>query len=152
MKAADLFHLGIVTPDLAATQAQLGGLLGYEWGPEVGGPIDVTLPGGTTTLDLKCAYSVTTPRFEVVREIPGTMWEATEGLGIHHVGYWSDEVAADAAELLREGFVTEAERGAPDGGLFFAFLRAPWGLRIELVTRAAEAGLQQCWAAPPGSA
>jgi hypothetical protein len=69
VKAADLFHLGIVTTDMVATREQLGELFGSEWGPEVGGQVDVTLPDGPAVLDLECVYSVTVPRLEVVREI-----------------------------------------------------------------------------------
>lgn len=145
MKAADLFHLGIVTDDPESAREEFTALFGYEWGPEIGGPLPVTLPAGDRTLDLRCAYSVTEPRIEIVRGIPGTMWEA--GGGIHHAGYWSDDVAADAADLSARGFVTEATRTGPDGGMLFAFLRGTTGLRIELVTRAAEQGLQRCWGA-----
>jgi len=146
MKAEDLFHVGIVTHDLEATQAQLSSLLGYEWGPEIGAPIEVTLPTGEVTVDVRCAYSITTPRLEVVRSIPGTFWEPAAGAGIHHAGYWSDDVAADVADLVEQGYVTEVTRGGPDGSLFFAFLRSDTGFRMELVTRAAEPSLQQCWA------
>lgn len=145
MKADDLFHVGIVTADLEATQAQLTELLGYEWGPEVGAPTEVILPSGERTLDLRCAYSITTPRLEVVRSIPGTFWESSPGSGIHHVGYWSDDVAADAAKLGQLGYVTEATRNMPDGAAFFAFLRSDTGFRVELVTRTVEPSLQQCW-------
>jgi hypothetical protein len=146
MKAEDLFHVGIVTHDLEATQTQLSSLLGYEWGPEIGAPIEVTLPSGLVTVEVRCAFSITTPRLEVVRSVPGTFWEPTEGSGVHHAGYWSDDVDADAAELVSQGYVTEATRSGPDGSLFFAFLRSDTGYRMELVTRAAEPHMQQCWA------
>ncbi|MGW0021804.1 VOC family protein [Rhodococcus sp. NPDC003382] len=145
MKAEDLFHLGIVADDPEATREEFTALFGYEWGPEVGGAVPVTLPAGDRTVELRCAYSITEPRLEVVRSVPGTLWEA--GGGIHHAGYWSDDVAADAAALVARGFVTEATRAGADGDLFFAFLRGTTGLRIELVTRVAEQGLQQCWGA-----
>jgi Glyoxalase/Bleomycin resistance protein/Dioxygenase superfamily len=145
MKPEDLFHVGIVTHDLDATQTQLSSLLGYEWGPEIGAPIEVTLPSGVVTVEVRCAYSITTPRLEVVRSVPGTFWEPAEGSGVHHVGYWSDDVDADAADLVSRGYITEAARSGPDGSLFFAFLRSDTGYRMELVTRAAEPSLQQCW-------
>ena len=146
MKAEDLFHVGIVTDDMEATQTQLSSLLGYEWGPEIGAPIEVTLPSGLVTVEVRCAFSITTPRLEVVRSVPGTFWEPAEGSGVHHAGYWSDDVDADAAELTSQGYVTEATRSGPDGSLFFAFLRSDTGYRMELVTRAAEPHMQQCWA------
>ncbi|MGW5071749.1 VOC family protein [Rhodococcus sp. NPDC004095] len=148
MKADNLFHVGIVTDDPDATRADLAALFGYEWGPEVGGPVVVSLPGGTREVDMRCAYSITTPRLEVVRSVPGTMWEPVAGAGVHHLGYWSDDVAADAAELAAAGYVPEATRTGPDGVPFFAFLRSAKGFRVELVTRAARSGLERCWSDP----
>lgn len=149
MKAEDLFHVGIVTEDLSATRDQLTALLGYEWGPEIGGPIEVTLQTGAVTVDIRCAYSVTTPRLEVVRSIPGTFWEPAPGSGIHHAGYWSDDVGADTAELERQGYAVEATRSGPDGSPFFSFVRSDSGFRMELVTRLAEPSIAQCWAVHP---
>lgn len=146
MKADNLFHIGIVTDDLDATRAGLTGLLGYEWGPQIGGPVTVTLPGGVVVdVEMACAYSITTPRLEIVRSIPGTFWEPVAGAGVHHLGYWSDDVAADAAELVAAGYETEATRGGPDGPSF-AFLRSDTGYRVELVSRASQSGLERCWA------
>ncbi|GAA3219638.1 hypothetical protein GCM10010468_43810 [Actinocorallia longicatena] len=108
------------------------------------------LPGGDVDLELRCSYSLSVPRLEVVRSVPGTLWEAA--YGIHHVGYWSDDVAADVAELTGHGFVTEATRPAPGGGLHFAFLRsAATGFRVELVTRLAQPGLERVWNAGEGT-
>ncbi|GAA3725965.1 VOC family protein [Gordonia hankookensis] len=146
MKAEDMFHVGIVTDDLETTRSQLSELLRYEWGPEIAAPIEVDLAGGSATVEITCAYSTTTPRLEVIRSVPGTFWESVGGSGIHHVGYWSDDVGADAAELERLGYMTEATRRAPDGSPFFAFMRSDKGIRMELVTRAAEPSLRQCWA------
>lgn len=148
MKADNLFHIGIVVDDLDAAQADLSALFGYEWGPEVGGPVVVSLPSGVREVDMRCAYSITTPRIEVVRSVPGTLWEPVVGAGVHHLGYWSDDVAADAAELADAGYVSEATRSGSDGAPFFAFLSSTSGFRIELVSRVARQGLERCWATP----
>lgn len=147
MKAQDQFHIGFVVEDFEATLEEFSSLFGYEWGPEIGGECQVALPTGDAVLDLRCAYSLTSPRVEIVRPVPGTLWEPAAG-GIHHVGFWSDDVAADSAELTRSGFVTEATREGPDGTPFFAFLRATTGFRIELVTRLAQPSLERVWGAP----
>lgn len=146
MKAEDLFHFGIVTDEPDAIRDELTALLGYDWGPEVGGSVPVTLPEGDAVVDLKCSYSVTSPRLEVVASVPGAgLWQASPG--IHHLGYWSDDVASDCADMEQRGFRIEATRTVPGGdGLFFAFARSRSGLLIELVTRAAEPGLSTCWA------
>ncbi|MCZ4551313.1 VOC family protein [Gordonia rubripertincta] len=146
VKAEDLFHMGIVSDDPSATREQLTALLGYEWGPTIGGPTAVTLTSGEVTLEFACSYSISTPRLEVVNTIPGTFWEPVAGSGIHHLGYWSDDVGADTEDLVRGGYVVEATRSA-GGAPFFAFLRGDNGIRMELVTRSAEPMMQPCWAA-----
>lgn len=147
MKPADLFHLGIVTEDMDATMATLSAVLGYEWTGEMGAPITVTLPTGDAVLELRCAYSITVPRLEVVRAIPGTLWEPAPGSGIHHVGYWSDDVAADAAGLEKQGYVLEASRSGSDGVPFFTFHRSESGFRVELVTRQAQPSIERAFGA-----
>ncbi|MCT9082607.1 VOC family protein [Streptomyces fulvoviolaceus] len=150
LRPEDQFHVGIVAEDFHATKDQLSQLFGFEWGEEMGGPTEVSLPDGEAAIDFRCAYSrskSTAPLLEIVRRVPGTLWEPTPGSGIHHFGYWSDDVASDTAELERHGYVTEATRKGPDGALFFAFLRSAeqTGFRIELVSRAAKPALEQAW-------
>ncbi|WP_433710467.1 VOC family protein [Nocardia sp. CA-084685] len=146
MRAEDQFHIGIVAVDFEATLATLSAVLGSEWGPEVGGPVAVRLPDREAVLELKCRYSTTVPRLEVVRSVAGTLWEPVRDAGIHHIGYWSDDVAADVVELESHGYLIEATRAADAGRLFFAFLRGANGFRVELVDRSAESGLSRCWA------
>jgi catechol 2,3-dioxygenase-like lactoylglutathione lyase family enzyme len=148
VKPADLFHIGIVAEDLEATASTLSAVLGYEWTPVMGGPLEVTLPDGDAVLDIKCAYSTTLPRLEVVGAVPGsTLWQPTPGgAGVHHVGYWSDDVPADAAGLEEQGYVLEASRTLPGIGLFFTFHRSPTGFRVELVTRAAQPSMEAAFA------
>jgi hypothetical protein len=148
VKAEDLFHVGVVSADVGATVATLSAVLGYEWAGEVGGPIEVNLPTGDTVLDIRCTYSTSLPRLEVVRAIPGTLWEPAAGAGIHHLGYWSDDVAADAVELEEQGYVREAGRSLPDGSPFFTFHIHPSGFRIELLTRAAQPSLEGYFGQP----
>ena len=147
MRAEDQFHLGIVVEDFEATMAEYTALLGYEWSVEAGGPVAVTLQTGDAVHDLRCAFSLTEPRLEIVRQVPGTFWEPAADGGIHHIGYWSDDVAADSAALVSHGWVNEATRTGPDGSPFFTFHRSPIGLRIELVSRIAQPGLERLWSA-----
>jgi catechol 2,3-dioxygenase-like lactoylglutathione lyase family enzyme len=151
MRAEDQFHLGLVAEDFEATLAEFSAAFGYEWCAETGGAVPLTLPTGNAVLDISCAYSRTLPRLEIIRRVPGTLWEPVAGGGVHHVGYWSDDVAADAAELTRQGFVTEASR-AGSGGAPFAFLRGPSGLLVELVGRVARPGLENYWGNGGGGA
>ncbi|QFG25008.1 VOC family protein [Actinomadura sp. WMMB 499] len=143
MKAEDQFHVGVVVDDVEAALAEYA-VLGHRWTAELGGPTPVRTSSGETVLNLRCVYSTTTPRMEIVGRVPGTLWEPAAS-GVHHVGYWSDDVAADRAELESHGYVLEAERVGPDGVPSFAFCRSPAGLLVELVSRASQPGLESCW-------
>jgi hypothetical protein len=141
LRAEDQFHVGIVVEDFETALTGLSELFGYEWCAEIGGPTQVRLPAGDAVLDLRCAYSKTSPRLEIVRRVPGTLWEPAAGSGIHHIGYWSDDVAADSAELERRGYLAEAARDDS-----FAFYRSDAGFRVELVSRKLQPAMERYWA------
>jgi hypothetical protein len=146
MKAADHFHVGIVVNDLDAALTDFAALFGHEWCPKLSVSTPVVLPDGEATLDLVFTYSRTEPRVEVIQSMPGTLWMPAEGSGIHHLGYWSDDVAADAALLTARGYAAEATGARPDGTAVWAYHRSASGPRIEIVSRDIAAGLEQYWA------
>jgi hypothetical protein len=146
VNAAGLFHVGIVVDDLDAALEELGSLFGYEWCPLFAIEIPVVLPEGETTVDLHFVYSKTAPRIEVIRAVPGTPWVPALGSGLHHAGYWSDDIAADGVRLSEHGYSEEARGVRPDGAPIWAYYRSPRGLRIEIVSRELERGLEQYWA------
>ena len=96
-------------------------------------------------LALHFAYSKSEPRLEIIRTVPGSLWEPADS-GIHHLGSWSDDVAADSTELERRGFEPEATGRQPDGTPYWSVHRAAMGPRIELVSRSVQAGLEHYWA------
>jgi hypothetical protein len=81
VRAEDQFHVGIVVEDFEGTLARLSSLFGYEWCGEIGGPAEVRLPTADAVLNMRCAYSKTSPRLEIVGRIPGTLWEPAAGSG-----------------------------------------------------------------------
>lgn len=145
MRAADQFHIGIVVDDFDATLDELTQLFGYEWGDEIHFPTNVVFPDGERTVDFRLRYSRDTPHVEIVESRPGTLWVPV--VGIHHVGYWSDDMDADAATLEAAGYAMEARGVNPDGTASFAYHRNPVGPRIELVNRALQPLLEQLWGA-----
>lgn len=147
MTGADQFHVGVVVDDLDGALADLADLFGYEWCEQIAVPTEVRLPEGDLTIDLRFTYSRTTPRLEVIQTVPGTLWSPAAGSGVHHIGYWSDDVAADSARLAARGHPAEATGIRPDGTPHWAYHRGPDGPRIELVSRALEAGLRGYWEA-----
>jgi hypothetical protein len=149
--AADQFHVGIVVDDLDSARAELTELFGYQWCPEMSVRTPVMLATGETELDLRFTYSVSVPRVEVIQSIPGTPWIPAQGSHIHHLGYWSDDVAADAVRLAERGYVEEATGVRPDGAPVWAYHKSPSGPRIELVSRLIQPALEQYWGSAPAS-
>jgi hypothetical protein len=146
VRPEDQFHLGIVVDDHDATLIQLTELFGYRWCEEIDVTMPVWLPDGERVLRLRFSYSREAPRLEIIRSIPGTPWEPATGSGLHHVGYWSDDVTADAASLEARGHVREAAAMGPDGAPMFTYHRHPAGPRIELVASTAREGMEHYWA------
>jgi hypothetical protein len=140
MNAAGQYHVGIVVDDYEGTRAQLSALFGYRWGDEITFALPVTFASGETReLTSRFCYSLgDAPRLEIVRSVPGTgVWEPSTS-GLHHFGYWSDDVAGDAALLRAQGYDMEIEGPGPDGVPMFGYYRHPTGARIELVGSASK--------------
>jgi hypothetical protein len=143
VRATDQFHVGVVVDDLDATLDDLAELFGYQWCPQLHIETPVVLPTGEATLDLRFTYSATEPRLEVIQSIPGTLWVPASTSGVHHVGYWSDDVPSDGDRLLARGYAVEATGVRPNGDAVWAYHRSPSGPRIELVSRELQTGLAQ---------
>src|SRR5262249_55589604 len=123
--------------DLDAAMARLSALAGYRWIT----PLSYTLPfrtaTGTHELTSTIVYSVQGQHVELVQEIPGTPWTAAPGNAVHHLGYFTDSLAATGKVLEGNGFPFEmtADVSGSDLALFAYYVDA-WGTRIEIVDRA----------------
>jgi glyoxalase/bleomycin resistance protein/dioxygenase superfamily protein len=133
------YHVGIVVPDIAAAKAELSGQLGVRWGPILhldsadyrdGTGADIVLP---TTM----CYSVDAPHLELMQEVPGSVWACNEFSNLHHIGFWSDDLGGDGAELAGSGCPMQmCGRAGADAPVSFAYHRSDLGVRIEIVDRA----------------
>jgi hypothetical protein len=133
VQATELYHAGIVVDDLDAARAQLAGAGGYVWTAPVESDVQVQFPDGERVVTLRVCFSTASPHLELIQSVPGSVWEPPSS-GVHHLGYWSDDVAADCADLEGQGYDVEAWSDI-DGLRMFAYCRAPLGPRIELVHR-----------------
>lgn len=146
MKAQDQFHVGIVVDDLDAKLAELSDLFGYRWSDEIAVEQTVHVPGaGEVKLDFRFRYSKDQPLLEVIQSQPGTVWEPVAGSGLHHLGYWSDDVTGDGAALVAAGYELEVRAADLGGGPAWAYHRNPAGVRVELITRELEPLLSALW-------
>ncbi|MFJ9127748.1 VOC family protein [Streptomyces sp. NPDC102340] len=138
LKASDLYHTGIVVPDVEAAMARMSEAAGYRWTRVEARDTQVRLANGTDrVLALSYTYSLDAPHIELVQEIPGTPWTATARTAAHHLGYFCDDIPATSKRLEDAGFALEV-CGVVDGNApsVFAYHLAPTGVRIEIVDRA----------------
>ncbi len=137
LRPEDFYHTGIIVPDLDAAMARLTALAGYRWIT----PVSYTLPFRTTSESQEVTstfvYSLQAPHVELIKEVPGTAWAAAPGNAIHHLGYWTDDLAESAKRLEDNGFAFEAtaDTDGPNLALFAYYVDAA-GTRIEIVDRA----------------
>lgn len=142
MNAADLYHTGIVVPDFGATLAWYAAVFGYRWCEPFDGTTTVVFPDGEQEIRMHITYSMDEPRLEIIEAVPGTMWVPADS-GLHHLGYWSDDVDADVERLTAEGLTLDARGVFPDGTTMWAYCSTPGRPRTELVNSAMRPGLTE---------
>jgi catechol 2,3-dioxygenase-like lactoylglutathione lyase family enzyme len=131
-----LYHVGIVVPDVEAAKAHFTDLLGITWGPVVETEAFPVREGDGTDriVPNTLCYSTEPPYLELVQEVPGTVWECNEHSNLHHIGVWVDALPADSATYTELRCPLQLCGRDDDGALVqFAYHRDPLGVRIELV-------------------
>lgn len=136
LHATDLYHTGIVVPDIEVWKSRMTEVAGYRWTETLSARLPVRLADGDRTLNLRYTYSLDAPHIELVEEIPGTPWTATEHLATHHLGYFCDDLTTTSKRLSESGFALEACAVIDGAPSVFAYHLAPSGVRIEIVDRA----------------
>lgn len=131
-----LYHVGIVVPDVEVAKAHFTDLLGITWGPVVETEAFPVREGDGTEriVPNTLCYSTEPPYLELVQEVPGTVWECNEHSNLHHIGVWVDALPADSATYTELRCPLQLCGRDDDGALVqFAYHRDPLGVRIELV-------------------
>ena len=131
-----LYHVGIVVPDVEVAKAHFTDLLGITWGPVVETEAFPVREGDGTEriVPNTLCYSTEPPYLELVQEVPGTVWECNEHSNLHHIGVWVDALPADSATYPELRCPLQLCGRDDDGALVqFAYHRDPLGVRIELV-------------------
>ena len=114
MKPENLYHSGIVVDDLDAALDWFTKVAGYRWTDVVDVEQVAETPEGEVTIPMRMAYSGAEPRLEILQTVPGTVWVPADS-GVHHLGYWSDDVESDLAALEANGMRYEVKSYNPDG-------------------------------------
>jgi hypothetical protein len=149
---ARCYHQGVRVPDLEVAMAELGPALSLHWCEPQLRDQAVWLPdSGATTIKLRFTYSSAGPQHvELLEGASGSVWDGTEQRGLHHVGLWSDDVAAETAALIDAGWTLRlAHRDPADGYGVFTYVQPPSGLLVELVSTAVRPMFERWFAGGP---
>ena len=149
LRGEDLYHTGIVVEDFDESLDRLASQAGHIFAEPMKYDVRLRTPSGETTVELLVTYSCGTgPLIEVIRAVPGTHWLPVAGSGLHHLGYWSDDIDGDSAALAAAGLPLEAAGLGPDDQVVYAYHYVQGGIRIELVDRAMKPVIDQ-WTSTP---
>ncbi|OBI00029.1 VOC family protein [Mycobacterium sp. E2733] len=137
LRPEDFYHAGIIVPDLDTAMARLSALAGYRWITPMSYTLPFRTPAGVRELTSTIVYSLQSPHLELVQEVPGSPWTAAPDNAVHHLGYFSDDLAESARALEANGFTLEMTADVAGSDLaLFAYYTDAFGTRIEIVDRA----------------
>jgi catechol 2,3-dioxygenase-like lactoylglutathione lyase family enzyme len=124
-----IWHIGIAVPDLEKGQKELGEVFGLRWRPARVRKLTLTdAASRPCAVECHVAFSLGGPfAVEVWQAIPGTPLDMPEAGGVHHIGYWVDDLAAEAKRLDTLGYAGYATAGTTP-----LLNRGPAGTLIEL--------------------
>jgi hypothetical protein len=137
-KDMHLFHTGFIVDDLEIAMAQWGTALGLHWAPPKTATTPMRCPDGILGREARFSYSVEGPHHvELLQQVePAPYLSLTGGRHIHHLGYYTRDLAGQSERLEQLGFPCELSGVADDGGVaratFHRNVLAP-GMWIELV-------------------
>ena len=144
-----LYHMGIRVADIDRAMAEMGDTLGVSWATVQHNPAQSlwTPEEGLRQVDLQFVYSCEGPQHvELLQGQRGTVWDGSDEPGVHHVGIWVDDVAAETEHCLAGGWRLAAAAKSPDDGYgAFTYLVPRCGPIIELVWSGVEAHFLTWW-------
>jgi hypothetical protein len=89
---ADLFHTGIVVPDLDATKSEMTAAFGITWRATNSSIFPMFFHGEKVEVGMRWCYSAGGPHYlELIQAVPGTVYELSgDQAELHHIGFFAD--------------------------------------------------------------
>jgi catechol 2,3-dioxygenase-like lactoylglutathione lyase family enzyme len=146
MARSELFHVGIVVPDIDTAVAHFTELLGISWGPivEIDNPFQTAAGEDVTLANFKLCYSTTGPHLELIEEQPGSPWVCNEHSNLHHIGFFSDSLEGSSRKLTGASCPLEIVcHDAESGAMAWWYHRDPLGVRIEFIEQSIMATMNE---------
>lgn len=147
-------HVGLVVTDLEASLERLRRLARWVEMEPVAVPFRVGDGDGMTLADnLRLAWACLGElHVELIEALDGTPWSRELAGGLHHIGWWVDDVAAGSDQLRVAGLSCEAADWTADGRpRHFAYHRHAVA-RVEVSSARRGAEIRRlCGPPPPGT-
>ena len=132
-----LYHVGYVVEQLEDAMARFSDAIGARWVDHVVHARYLDRDGQVVDVDLHTSFTLDGPvHIELIEAAPGTIWALDVGPRIHHVGLWTDDVAAEAERLVGSGMPVVAgglDNADPAVPGYFSYHANPHGGHVELV-------------------
>lgn len=143
------YHHGIVVTDLDSAVRKFGTETGLTFEEPTSVQQTIRTPQGTRDVEFRLAYSAEGPvHVELVQQIPGTLWVTDQPAVLHHLGYWSEDIASDGESLAAGGMqLVMAHEPGQGGQSLYRYYQSPLGLYVELVDAAFRPAMEDGWAA-----
>lgn len=99
----DLFEIGLIVPNLEEAIEQFHRVFGYTFTLILDGVLPTRDEAGETVPPMRMAVSRETPQLELLEAAPGTHLVPPKGTGLHHLGYYVDDLEGDSKRLSAMG-------------------------------------------------
>ncbi|MEV6654401.1 VOC family protein [Streptomyces sp. NPDC051219] len=132
LRHEDLFHVGIVVDDLQKGMEQYGDSPGLAWRECACPTPDVLTPQGCRKMRAGAVYSDNGPlHYELIQRDDDGLWQQ---VGLHDLGYFTDDLVGDIERLAEHGFAEEGVMHR-DGLPTAAYVTLAGAIRVELIPR-----------------
>jgi len=146
---ADIFHFGFLVADLSRAMRDWSSLQEVSWAEpaEVPNQQVWTPAEGKLSVPLRFVYSTGGPvHVELVEGPAGSIWDCSQGPGIHHFGVWVNDISVQTQDLLDRGATLLAAARPPTEGYGnFTYLEVPAAGVIELVSLDIRPRMEAWW-------
>lgn len=146
MTATNLFHVGVLVPDLDEATARFTEVLGLTFKEPAVAHVDrFEQLGRVEELDLRITWSIEGPPYLEILESQdneGLYGRAQEGL--HHIGLWEPDPEALIERLMASGLRNEATQYMPDDRILATYTGPDelYGTRLEFIEAGRRPGME----------
>jgi catechol 2,3-dioxygenase-like lactoylglutathione lyase family enzyme len=137
--ASNLFHVGVLVPDLGEAMQRFEDVLGLEFKDPARVQVNRFVEGQFDgPIELNLTWSVQGPPYLELIESTGDALYAHHHEGLHHIGLWEPDNAGRRDSLQSKGVGVTSAQFYPEGGIIALYSEPNdrFGTRMEFVDEA----------------